>query len=171
MSRWVQMPVEDAKQLACEKSDSITLGSGYAYTDKGISMVKYHVDALHMHDIEIYIKTPYGGNASVRKPSEKSMLVSFGHDEAIFHQNSFSSRSWGGPEGQSVIHPKSEGQGLMISALQSREFGFGFQPLLSPQWAIINEKRNGEKYVDEDAAISIHGTAFKKVLEKDPFVM
>ena len=50
----------------------------------------------------------------------------------------------------------------MISAIQSREFGFGFPPLTNGQLELINLKRNGTKYADEDAAIQIHGSAEKR---------
>jgi len=34
-------------------------------------------------------------------------------------------KAWVGPNGETVAVPKDEGQGLMISAFQSHEFGFG----------------------------------------------
>jgi hypothetical protein len=51
----------------------------------------------------------------------------------------------------------------MISAFQSREFGFGVN-LTDEQLERVNRKRRGEKYKDEDAAISKLGSAQKKRL-------
>jgi len=64
MFRWIQMPIEDVKQFIDPKSDSITLGSGYKYNDNGVEVVEFCMDALHMLDVDKYVKTPYGGNAS-----------------------------------------------------------------------------------------------------------
>ena len=60
-------------------------------------------------------------------------------------------KSWFGPDGELALVPKDEGQGIMISALQSREFGFGIC-LTEEEQKKINDKREGEKYKDEDAA-------------------
>ena len=39
--------------------------------------------------VDKYIITKYGGNPSVRKPEDAKILISFGHDEAIFRKNTF----------------------------------------------------------------------------------
>ena len=53
--------------------------------------------------------------------------TSFGHDEAIFCKNVFFSRSWRGADGEQKCLPKEDGVGVMVSALQSCEFGWGFE--------------------------------------------
>jgi len=40
-------------------------------------------------------------------------------------------KAWIGPNGEKAISPKDEGQGVMISAFQSRHEGFGMNLLLS----------------------------------------
>lgn len=64
-----------------DDSGSITFGSSYKYKedDVGNELVEFHVNALHMYGSAItkYINTPYGGNASIRKPSGKKTLVLF----------------------------------------------------------------------------------------------
>jgi hypothetical protein len=59
----------------------------------------------------------------------------------------------------------------MISALQSREFGFGLL-VTDEQLKEINEKRKHEKYKDLIAAAEAAGTrdGTKKPLERSPFV-
>jgi hypothetical protein len=57
----------------------------------------------------------------------------------------------------------------MVSAMQSREFGFGMA-LTKAQLDDVNSKRNGEDYFDKDAATDVHGTTKKKNLQESPFV-
>ena len=58
---------------------------------------------------------------------------------------------------------------MMISALQSREFGLGMA-LSDNKLKRINEKRKGENYMDEDAAKKRNGSPFKKALStSNPF--
>ena len=119
---------------------------GYHYSTKlsdPTKMVELHVDTfLSLLDefkekegrslnwkqgcVDKYITTKYGGNPSVRKPEDTKMLISFGHDEAIFRKNTFLSYCWFGSDGEQQCVPKEDGCGIMISALQLREFGFGF---------------------------------------------
>jgi hypothetical protein len=43
-------------------------------------------------------------------------LVIFGHDECIFKQYHMTKKSWVAPNGEKVLVPKDDGQGLIISA-------------------------------------------------------
>ena len=54
---------------------------------------------------------------------------------------------------QKTITPKDLGQGIMISAFQSRAFGFGME-LSEQQLEEINIFHEGKKYADESAAIA-----------------
>ena len=100
----------------------------------------------------------FGGNPSVRKDPNKKMLISFWHDEAIFRKNVFGSRGWAGARGETKCFPKEDGVGVMVSALQSREFGWGFPPLSEEELKKVNDFR-GEiehrEYLDKDAAIFV----------------
>jgi hypothetical protein len=62
-----------------------------------------------------------------------------------------------------MLAPKEDGQGVMITSFQSRQFGFGLH-LTDEQPEQVNRKRRGEKYKDEDAAISKLGSAHLTVL-------
>jgi hypothetical protein len=94
----------------------------------------------------------------------------FGHDESIFKQYHSTKSAWVDPDGKMTIMPKDDGQGLMISALQSREFGFGLE-INDDMLERINETRRGKKYMDESAAVAKRGTAEKKDLKTSPFVV
>ena len=48
-----------------------------------------------------------------------------GQDESVFAQYLLGSKTWVGPKGQRPLLPKSEGDGYVLSAFVSREFGFG----------------------------------------------
>ena len=91
-----------------------------------------------------------------------------GHDECIFKQFQFTNKSWVSDDGTHKILPKDKGMGVMISAFQSREFGFG-RPLTEDELRRVNEKRKGEKYVDTEAAVLKRGTADKQPLTSSPF--
>jgi hypothetical protein len=67
--------------------------------------------------------TRFGGHLSVRIEMDTTLII-FGHDESIFKQYH---TAWVAPDGTTVLVPKDDGQGLMISAFQSREFGFGME--------------------------------------------
>ena len=101
--------------------------SGYKYTNEdGVNMIEYHVDCCHLFQDRMNKETLFGGRLSMRKDTQKKAPIMFGHDECIVKQYTMSTKSWIGPNGETVPVPKDDGQGIMISAFQSREFGFGF---------------------------------------------
>ena len=66
----------------------------------------------------------------------------------------FIKKSWMGPGGQTVMIPKEEGHGVMMSSFVSIDYGFNIQ--LSPkQLKIVNTRRKGDKYKDVDAATMV----------------
>ena len=64
--------------------------------------------------------------------------------------------------------PKDEGQGLIISAFVSREYGFNWE-LFQSQLDQLNKTCENQIYVDEQAAISKKGTAKKEPIQSSPF--
>ena len=66
--------------------------------------------------------------------------------------------------------PKEDERGIMVSALQSREFGFGFRKVTRDELARVNASRIEKEYKDTAAAIKIKGTAMKirSLREKTP---
>jgi hypothetical protein len=87
--------------------------------------------------------------------------LSFGHDEVIFNKNAFSSKCWHGPQGERPLVPKEDGTGVMVSGIQSREFGIGFPKLSADEVAKVNMARAGKHYTDEKAAMKVLGSTTK----------
>jgi hypothetical protein len=58
----------------------------------------------------------------------------------------------------------------MLSAFQSREFGFGLE-LSKEHLEEVNYMRRGKKYQDEEAAKKIRGKSDKNPLESSPFIV
>ena len=142
----------------------INLECGYIYSDKhGTRKNEYHVDSFAVTRV-MGNELPFGGNLSVRFPVGKKILFSFGHDECIFNKNSFSSKCWVGCNGERPLVPKDDGTGVMVSALQSREFGFGFRPLTNEELKKVNELRKVGVYEDVNAALKVFSTAKKRCL-------
>jgi hypothetical protein len=117
----------------------------------------------------MYEETAFGGRRSVPYESGK-MLIILGHDEAIMKQYLLTNKHWTGPNGEKAISPKDEGLGIMISAFQSREFGFGMK-ITEEDLARINRYREGKEYIDVDSAKTKCGTTTKAPLTSSPFVV
>ena len=108
MYRWFQISLKDAMHLV--DIGEVVPNSGYHYDDDakdGSAMVEFHVDA-HRSFQESLLLSGFGGNPSVRKPKEEKMVLSFGHDEAIFNKDTYTSRCWSGCDGEQCLIPKSE---------------------------------------------------------------
>ena len=94
----------------------------------------------------------------------------------MYIQEFFSPKSWKGPDVETLLIPKDEGMGIMISAFQQREFGFGFawDDLSDADLKRISDFRAENSYTDKDSAkILQNGSALKKDLsrEDNPFVV
>jgi len=166
--RWIQIPLSEALEL--EDKKMIPKNSGYRYEDDhGESMVELHIDSCQIFEEKANKETKFGGWLSVRKAEEEKPLIMFGHDECIFKQFHTTNKSWKAPNGETVLIPKDDGQGVMISGFQCREFGFGM-PLTKNELTLVNTYRANTKYADEKAAISLRGTADKQPLKETPFV-
>ncbi len=109
-------------------------------------MVECHIDLCKEFQERMNEETKFCGNLRVRMNKDEKPLIMFGHDEAIFKQYLLTKKSWYGPYGMSVLVPKDDGQGVMISAFQLRELGFGVK-LMQEQLDEINFIRRGKKYV------------------------
>jgi hypothetical protein len=166
--RWVQITNQEAVEL--EQKGYIKQNSGYWYFDSnGNAMVEFHVDTCHIFEERAKDGTKFGGNSSVRKKQEEKPLIMFGHDVCILKQYTLTKKHWKAPNGAVVLIPKDDGQGVMISAFQSREFGFGVQKS-DQELTLINNYRNGKDYCNQKAAIKLRGTSKKQALTKTPFV-
>ena len=171
MHRWVQLPLSQLKQM--EERKEIATGLGYHYKDDQtkLDMVEFHVDE-HVSFQDLASTTGmYGGNLSVRKMPGDRPIISFGQDECIFKQNTFSPKAWTAPDGTKGMIPKDDGLGVMISTFVSREFGFGYE-LSGEDLQKVNKEREGNKqYSDEEAATKVKGNTKKQALTASPFVL
>ena len=115
-------------------------------------------------------KYTFGGTVSIRKEAGVKPVIIFGQDEAIF--NAFLSRTyqWVDPNGRRSIMPKTAGAGIMISAFQSRELGWGI-PITEAQLQQINTARRNQEYFDTAAAIAVNGDAKKQPLTSSPGIV
>ena len=149
--RWIQIKQEEAKYL--QENDLVAKDAGYYYySGDNTPMAEFHVD--DSREFATMLKhLPFKGMLSIRKPPCSKPLIIFGHDECILKQFLMTKMSWKGPNGETAPVPKDDGAGLMISAFQSREFGFGL-PLTEQQLIDVNKHREGKMYIDEEAAIA-----------------
>ena len=138
--------------------------------EKGEEYVEIHVDMLtdYKTDDEYLWDLPFGGNLSVRKPPHLKPLVVFGQDEAIYRSTSLCPHTWT-IDGHSPLRTKGSGRAVMVSAIMSREFGFGFKLTLQ-ELAAINLCRAGKQYADEESATTLFGNANRKKLTESPFI-
>jgi hypothetical protein len=96
-------------------------------------------------------------------------LIIVGQDEMITYQFLFAAKSWKGAQGQSVILPKGEGEGIMVSAFFLRELGWGPE-LTDNQLTEINRRfRTGKEHASKEEAISLFGTAEKPPITREHF--
>ena len=169
MYRWIQLKQTEVAMYG-EKHGLLT-STGYNYTCPltGEPMVEFHVDACEEFH-KLMKETMWGGNLSVRMEVGTQPVVLLGHDECIFKQYQFTNKSWVADNKARPIIPKDEGAGLMISAFQGREFGFG-RPMSEEDFKRVNDKRKGESYLDEEAAKLKRGKKEKDALTSNPFLV
>ena len=172
MHRWVQVPEAVAQQL--EKDEMIARGSGYKYLLNGLTpMREFHVDSFDPKKskefLRQFVTTNFGGNLSVRMDPSSKPLISLGHDECIFKQYPTPTKQWYGPNGETFLRPKDDGLGVMASAFQSREFGFGLD-VTEADLGEVNRRRHGVRYRDTQAAQDTRRSEFKPPLTTSPFV-
>ena len=169
--RWIQLTEKKYTELIDE--GHLFNGEPHEYVDnEGMKRLEFHVDDCELfsdwNDWPDEDSKRFGGCLSVRMPEGSKPLIIFGQDECIFKQYIFTKKSWMGPEGQTAMTPKDDRQGLMISSLVSRDYGFNLK-MTTEQMKTVNQKRKGEKYKDIEAAVLKRGNADKQDLEISPF--
>jgi hypothetical protein len=97
----------------------------------------------------------------VCKGVHEKPLIILGQDECIFKQFNLSSKLWSDPNGTRALLPKDEGQGVMISAFVSCEFGFGMT-MTPDQLDKVNRQQSRGK-VD---IIQMKMLQYQKVVQK-----
>jgi hypothetical protein len=137
-------------------------------------MIEFHVDSIIDADAEPlhrFVEEDNCKNGGLgayqsyfRKYKTRKVLICIGQDKCIFKQFLVNKKAWLRKSGHFKHTPKDDGSGIMVSALQAREFGFGF-PLFAIIKDAVNIYRRGKKYKDVDAANNV-----KKKVDTDPFV-
>ena len=135
--------------------------------EKGETYIEFHVDDSPTCT-ELGNQSEFGGFLSVRRPTNQKPLLIFGQDECIFKQFLFRNKCWNGPDGETPLMPKGEGQGLMVSGFVSQEYGFNWK-LSKEQLEEVNKTRRDKEYIDRDSAISKNGSPKKQDLKHSPF--
>jgi hypothetical protein len=183
--RWVQLPLVEATSIR-----DIDIGFGYTYFDiiADKHMIEFHVDYWNRQitqvsvsrtgdnidmllESQLQIYQEKKATTSIRVSSKAKPIMIIGQDESVFAQYLLGSKTWVGPKGQRPLLPKSEGDGYMLSAFVSREFGFG-RKLTEAELVRINCERRGvdKTYTDTVAAMEILKTTKKPLLVDSPFV-
>ena len=157
-NRWVQVSMND-----------VEVGLGHKYFDiiSNEEHLEFHVDYWNRKGGPGKIEP----TTSMQVSSKARPIMIVGQDESVFAQYLLGAKTWIGPKGQRPLLPKSEGDGYMLSAFVSREFGFG-RIMTSVELAKVNSERRttGATYTDTQAAMEILGTINKAALKESPFV-
>ena len=149
--RWVWLTPNEVDKMI-KDGELETDHSGILFTtEDGQAMVEFHVDSHEDFHALGTKQHDFSGRLSHRFPEGANPVMIFGQDEAIFKQFSSMWKAWSGPGGLKAIWPKDDGIGVMVSAIVSREFGFGVEWSLELQEK-VNERRRGQTYSDEEAA-------------------
>jgi len=154
-------------------------GAGYSYIENDTAMCEYHVDVIPDDDhckenngrniLADLIADGYVATKSIRSNPNDRPLMIIGQDECVFSQFLLRSKMWTGPNKEAPLLPKSEGDGRMLSGMQSRDFGFGL-PMNADQLAQVNVVRANQRYVDTAAAMEVYRRLDKQPLTTSPFL-
>ncbi|KAG7339826.1 hypothetical protein IV203_028287 [Nitzschia inconspicua] len=159
--RWIQITKEKASEL-----QSLSMDFGHEYMEGDIKMVEFHEDYIDKAGMDL---TQFEKKQSVRAPPNSPPLEFIGQDECVFFQNLVCSKNWVVSNGERPLLPKSEGDGVMLSAFQSRLTGFG-REMSTDELQKVNEQRLNKTYWDGEAALEVLKSTSKPPLTASPFV-
>ena len=172
-ARWIQIPMDKYRQYEMDEIEFRCKGYEFTYDHSQKDYIEFHVDDVPDSLYEdLVAPIPHGGYCSVRMPEGTKQMIIFGQDESIFNQYSLRKKVWVKKDGKRAMLPKGEGQGVMISAFMSREFGMGMD-MTKQQLDNANRLRQRAEnieYSDKVAAQKVHGNSKKAPLTKSPFI-
>jgi hypothetical protein len=130
--RWIQVSKAQLYMWFTDQEinfDRQYYSCGYHYENEdGDEYIKFHVDTNEFIHEEASRRFEFGGTTSIRVKGEVFRpIIIFGQDESAFHQYLLKSKNWRGPKGETVLLPKSNGIAVVVSAIISRDTGFGLQ--------------------------------------------
>ena len=121
----------------------------------------WHATTVSRHCRKKWLERKCGGWLIIRMKLGECPVICLSQDEAILKQYIFTNKLWT-YKSKCRIVPKDKGYWIMISASQSREFGFVY-PLTVQYIQTINEYcALHPKYVDMDASTTILGHTHKE---------
>jgi hypothetical protein len=168
--------------VEAKSTNGINVEFGFRYHNivTDTEMVEFHIDYWRRvttpdkkdrREHEKQRRVEKEPTTSIRVSLKTRPLMIVGQDESVFAQYLLGSKTWVGPKGQRPLLPKSEGDGYMLSAFVSREFGFGRELSKAELDKVNGERRGANKtYIDKQAAIEILKSAQKPLLIESPFV-
>ena len=166
--RWIQLTEQQVDELAAKEQTFKKEDAFKIKNSDGTFSYEYHVDYSELF-VDMVRHLPFGGHLSHRRPPNSKPLIIFGQDESIFRQFAMTKSCWYGPDGTTALVPKDDGQGVMISALISREFGYGL-PLTKAELQRVNNYRKNRCYCNQESAKNKRGKIEKDALTESPFI-
>jgi len=176
---WVQVPLDEARALEEESDENkpqlMRNTWAFEFEQTGQTFREYHVDCHPVFAKYVSSQNKcWGGNLSCHFPIGAWPVILIGKDESVFKENHFSSRVWHGSEGQSMLQPKDEGHGWMVSAYVSRAWSFLVSDMLTEEKLnLINEQQRQplyHEYISKDAAQEVKGSTEKgDITDPSPF--
>ena len=146
----------------------------YSYTQifkgtNGECLYEYHV-ALNpaLEDYVTEMNKVHGGDLSL--VIDGRPIKEVGQDEAIYYQYALSAMEWSGPNGETTPRPKTDGEGIMVSAFIGPSIGFGYSTSISTKALLqINHIRTyiRSQYLDEPSAMEVNGSLANQVFVDD----
>ena len=168
--KWVRLNQEQKAVLESLEKHPLQKDS-HTRTYQNNTIYEYHV-SLHpmLQDFVSEENQIHGGDLSLAMPAGSQPIIEVGQDEAIFYQNSLSAMEWSGPNGESTPRPKSDGDGIMVSAFIGPSIGFGCNTQVDNEaLARINHIRQNVRpdYLDVPSATEVHGRTKKKLFQSE----
>ena len=164
---WVHL--SHARVLELQAEDRIMKDYfGFKFVNnQGQDMCEIHVDEVESSCLLPELQgVEKGGILSIRMPEESMEHIEWGHDEVVAHEKALRSRCWHGSNGEVPLRPKDLGTSRHLSAMFSRMFGWN--PVISEdELTQVNANRQGTKYIAEEQAIKLYGSAEKEPLSSN----
>ena len=128
-------------------------------------MIEFHKDYISKLGLDV----DFEKKQSICALPGSQPIKFIGQDKCVFFQYLVSNRNWVGSKGERALLPKSDGDGKMVSAFQSRLTGFGRQ-MSEEELKQVNDQHTNTTYWDEEAAFEVLKTTAKPSLSTSPFV-
>lgn len=136
--------------------------NGQPFQKDGEDWLEFHVD-LCKEFFDLWLARPLDERYSINMTPDDVKVMFHGQDEAVVSQFDSGKKAWRGTSGEQALLQKSKGKGIMLSGIVSRVLGW--DPVVSHEdLAEINRNREGEKYIDEEAALEVQSTTRKPPL-------